>query len=161
MIDSLVSGSLRAHCVRLHPGEDLVPCVQEAAKHAITSCGAGSAFVLTCVGSLQEVTLRMASATRRQGEAEVNDIKHWKERFEIVSLVGTFAQDGSKHLHLSISDSSGNAFGGHLINAKVFTTVELVLGTAEEIIFDRVMDPETGYRELTISSGTTLLEKQP
>jgi predicted DNA-binding protein with PD1-like motif len=97
----------------------------------------------------------MASATRRQSEAEVNHVKHWKERFEIVSLVGTFAQDGSKHLHLSISDSSGNAFGGHLIDAKVFTTVELVLGTAEEIVFDRVMDPETGYRELTISSGTT------
>jgi predicted DNA-binding protein with PD1-like motif len=81
-----------------------------------------------------------------------NDIKTWTERFEIVSLVGTLSTD-AKHLHLCISDKDGNAFGGHLISGRVFTTVELVLGTVDGVMFTREHDPATRYQELCIASS--------
>jgi predicted DNA-binding protein with PD1-like motif len=153
-IDPIVSGGMRAHCVRLHPGDDLVPCLLEAAKQAIASSpGSGSAFVLTCVGSLEEVALRMASADRTSGGVDsTNHIKTWKERFEITSLVGTLTET-SKHLHMSISDKDGNSFGGHVMSGRVFTTVELVLGTADGVVFDRQPDPDTGFTELVVSKA--------
>jgi predicted DNA-binding protein with PD1-like motif len=144
IIDPLVSGALRAHCIRLHPGDDLIPCLQEAARQT----GAAACFILTTVGSLDQVSLRMASAE----DGSNNEIKTWNnERFEIVSLVGTLAPD-AKHLHMCISDKDGTAFGGHLISGRVFTTVELVLGTADGVAFSREHDPNTGYQELVVSS---------
>jgi predicted DNA-binding protein with PD1-like motif len=165
-IDPIVSGGMRAHCVRLHPGDDLVPCLLEAAKQAIASSPSGSsssstvgsAFVLTCVGSLEEVTLRMASADAQtnaddgSNSTNNNHIKTWKERFEITSLVGTLTGT-SKHLHMSISDKDGHTFGGHVMSGRVFTTVELVLGTADGVIFDRQPDPDTGFTELVVSKA--------
>lgn len=145
------SGSLRAHCVRFHPGDDFVSCLLDAARQALSSSGTASAcFVMTCVGSLQQVSLRMASA--EQGSSSSNDIIEKKERFEILSLVGTFTPTSAKHLHLCVSDKEGVCFGGHLISGTVFTTVELVLGTAEGVAFDRKMDTATGYQELVVSN---------
>lgn len=157
IIDPIVSGGMRAHCVRLHPGDDLVPCLLEAAKQAISASspsGSGSAFVVTCVGSLEEVTLRMASADRASTDdgTNTNHIKTWKERFEITSLVGTLT-GSSKHLHMTISDKDGRTFGGHVMSGRVFTTVELVLGTADGVVFDRKPDPDTGFTELVVSKA--------
>ena len=153
-LDPIVSGALRAHCVRLHPGDDLVSSLQEAARQT----GASACFVITCVGSLDQVTLRMASHTAAASSASIsvmtNSTRTWNnEPFEIVSLVGTLAPHGSsgaKHLHMSIANSNGTTYGGHLISGRVFTTVELVLGSAEGVNFSRVLDPTTGFLELVI-----------
>lgn len=157
------SGTMRAHCVRLHPGDDLVPSMLDAVRQirdtANTAC-----FVLTCVGSLDHVTLRMANAdsntatdtqnsnNNNNNNTTSNDIRTWTERFEIVSLVGTLTSD-AKHLHLCIADKNGHAFGGHLISGRVFTTVELVLGTVDGVVFTREHDLATGYQELCIASS--------
>ena len=127
-----------------------------------------SAFVMTAVGSLSDATLRLANASRKDDTVESggvvsssgvrgwenlepqgkNDIRQWKQRFEIVSLVGTFSRDGGCHLHVSLSDYRGNTIGGHLIDGVVFTTVEVVLGTIRGVGFQRIEDDETGFREL-------------
>ena len=165
------SGTMRAHCVRFHPGDDFVPSMLEAVRQIGGSHVA--CFVLTCVGSLDQVTLRMANASSTTTSdintinsnsnnndaidhtaSTPNDIKTWNERFEIVSLVGTLTSD-AKHLHLGIADKNGNAFGGHLISGRVFTTVELVLGTVDGVVFTREHDPATGYQELCIVSSNT------
>lgn len=58
----------------------------------------------------------------------------------------------TKHLHMSISDGNGICYGGHFIRGTVFTTVEIVLGTMMNgIRFNRVHDPNTGYKELMVS----------
>lgn len=144
---SLCSGPLTAHAVRLDPGADLVSALQTSARQAMTSTNTLSAFVLTAVGSLSQVTLRMANAT--SGDHE--DLNTWNERLEIVSLVGTFSADSSKHLHMTVADAKGRAFGGHLVQGTVFTTLELVLGTIGCVKFERTLDDRTGYRELVVS----------
>ena len=120
----------------------------------------GSAFVITAVGSLQDVTIRLANASRtdtkhtKKDEKKANannDIKKYSnKRFEIVSLTGTFSRNDGCHVHICLADAEGNAVGGHLIDGVVFTTCELVLGTASGVEFTREMDRATGYNELVV-----------
>lgn len=152
-LSSFASGRMRAHALRLGPGVDLVPGLLEGAEKAMAQAKSKSAFVLTAVGSLTEVTLRMAHAGTTGGQQNSNEIKILTGPFEILSLVGTFAADKSKHLHMTVSDSTGAAFGGHVVDGKIFTTLELVLGTIDEVSFDRMHDERTGYRELVVRPG--------
>lgn len=152
------SGRVTAHAFRLRPGDKLMPSLKQAASiilGRIPREQCGSVFVITAVGSLQDVTLRLANASRTGvdgGKDESNDIKKYgaKKRFEIVSLNGTFSRDDGCHVHICLADAEGNAVGGHLIDGVVFTTCELVLGTADGVEFVRTMDSETGYRELEV-----------
>jgi predicted DNA-binding protein with PD1-like motif len=149
----LPAGTIQAHAIRLRPGEDLVPAMENAAAKAMSTSQTGSAFVLSSVGSVESLTLRMANAGRTEdGNSKVNEIKQWDERMEIVSLVGTFASNG-KHLHMSVSDVKGHVYGGHLVAGRVFTTLELVLGTIQNVRFDREMDESTGYNELAVRTS--------
>jgi len=143
------SGSIVAHPVRIHAGEDLVSSMETAALAAMNKSETSSAFVLTAVGSLESVTLRMANSCKEDGSC-VNNLKEWKQRLEIVSLVGTFSREG-KHLHMTVSDKNGNVFGGHLMSGKIFTTLEIVIGVIENVNFSRVYDPATGYKELAVN----------
>ncbi|OON68145.1 hypothetical protein B0919_15250 [Hymenobacter sp. CRA2] len=123
--------------LRLKPGQDLrqqlIAVVQ--AQHL------RAAAVLTCVGSLTQLTLRLAN---QEGPTV------YRGHFEIVSLVGTLAESGS-HLHLSVADSTGRTIGGHLLDGNlVYTTAEIVLGVLEDVEFRREEDPTFGYRELTV-----------
>ena len=104
------------------------------------------------MGSLQDVTIRLANASRFSEEKDdgTNCIKRYKQRFEIVSLTGTLSRDGV-HIHISLSDADGNVIGGHLIDGVVFTTCEVVLGSALGVDFVREVDQDTGYTELVVS----------
>jgi predicted DNA-binding protein with PD1-like motif len=143
------SGLVIAHPIRLGKGDDLVSSMEKAAMSAMDKSGTSSSFVLTAVGSLESVTLRMANASNADGVC-VNEVKEWKERLEIVSLVGTFSREG-KHLHMSVSDGKGNVFGGHVMSGTIFTTLELVIGVILDVDFSRVQDPTTGYKELVVN----------
>ena len=152
---TLPAGAVTAHCLRLQPGDALMPSLKEAASTILgrlprEQCG--SAFVITAVGSLQDVTLRLANASRMDGDQnDGNDIKRYdSRRFEIVSLTGTFSRDDGCHVHISLADAEGKTVGGHLIDGVIFTTCELVLGTAGGVEFVRKMDYETGYKELEV-----------
>jgi len=99
------------------------------------------------------VTIRLANAARVDNDGDNamnggNDIKRYQQRFEVVSLTGTFSRDDGCHIHISLADAAGNAIGGHLMEGTVFTTCEIVLGTADGVEFVREMDGETGYKEL-------------
>ena len=97
--------------------------------------------MLTGVGSLTDVTLRLAN---QEGPTT------YRGHFEIVSLVGTLSVNGS-HLHLSVSDSTGRTIGGHLLDGcKIYTTAELLIGVMPSLAYVREPDPTFGYRELMV-----------
>lgn len=74
---------------------------------------------------------------------------HLSGRFEIVSLVGTLNPE--PHLHISLADRQGAVVGGHLLgDLNIFTTAELLLGEAEQLLFSREHDPRTGFPELVV-----------
>ncbi len=124
---------------RLRPAQDLHDEIEGlVAAHSLSA-----AAVLTCVGSLSAVTLRMADQP---------DFVRLAGPFEIVSLVGTLSPDGC-HLHASVSDGTGRTIGGHLgSGSPVYTTAELVVGILDDVTFSRPVDPDTGYDELAVTS---------
>lgn len=105
-------------------------------EHQLSAAG-----VVTCVGSLTEVTIRYANreeATKLTGH------------FEIVSLVGTL-EPGGGHLHISVSDGEGQTLSGHLLpGSAVYTTAEIVLVALDDLRFTRKPDPVTTYEELSV-----------
>jgi uncharacterized protein len=170
------SGALTAHACRLQPGSDLVSSIQAAAAAAASNSSPSSSavVVLSCVGSLSSLTLRMANARPRSvsSSTAIADVdasttsstfRTWNEPLEIVSLVGTIAAGPNElsetnnlfHLHMAVSDETGCVYGGHFLSGTVHTTVELILGTIATVCFDRIHDPVTGYRELVVSSRTS------
>ena len=114
-----------------------------------------AACMVTCVGSLRKATLRMANASKApdggNASGSGNEVVTRSERFEIVSLVGTFAEDGRCHLHASLSDANGQLWGGHVVGGmEVFTTAEVVLAECSGLAFTREHDAQTGYDELVV-----------
>lgn len=133
----VIGASMQTYSVRLRSGQDL----KKEIDAIITQQRIGAGAVLTCVGSLTDVALRLAN----QDGPTV-----WRGHFEIVSLVGTLSMNGS-HLHLSVSDSTGKTLGGHLVDGcTIYTTAELVIGVMPEIDYVREVDPTFGYKELVV-----------
>jgi predicted DNA-binding protein with PD1-like motif len=125
------------HNLRLHPKDDLRLALSAFCKSESISAG----VLLSGVGSLSQACLRFAQA--EQGVRLPGP-------FEIVSITGTLSMAGM-HVHLSIADSAGKTWGGHLLEGNfIFTTCELVIMEQKGVQFLRELDPQSGYRELVI-----------
>lgn len=128
---------MKTYAIRLQPGQDLKISLENYARENQISAG----LILTCVGSLKCATLRLA---------DENIQKTFAEKFEIVSLVGTFSIDGC-HLHIGLSDKHGNMIGGHLLEGcTIYTTAEIAIGELDNLIFTRAQDEATGFKELVV-----------
>ena len=69
-----------------------------------------------------------------------------KEQVEVVSLIGDIALDNGEpkvHAHVVVGKSNGVTMGGHLLQAHVQPTLELVLHQAGEQL-RRKFDPQSG-----------------
>lgn len=147
---------MRVHALRLVPGDDVKRSILKfCADRALSS-----AWIITAVGSVRALHIRLANHSRKgffaSSSTSTNDIlRATDQRFEIVSLVGTVAADGAScHLHVSCANAEGEVVGGHLLDdTVVFTTCEIVLGSSEDVRFDRVMDDVTGFDELVVREG--------
>lgn len=128
---------VRVHALRLGPGQDL----RAELEAFVRARGIRAGFVVSAVGSLREVRLRLAG---QEGATP------FPGPMEIVALGGTLSAEGP-HLHVSVADATGRTLGGHLVpGCLVHTTAEIVIGEAPELEFTRPQDPETGYRELEV-----------
>lgn len=71
---------------------------------------------------------------------------HFTGDFEIVSLTGTISTMNGEyyaHLHMSAGDEKGQVFGGHLNEAKVSATCEMVVEIIDGQV-DRAFSEEVG-----------------
>lgn len=126
---------------RLHKGDDLKASIESF----VAEQKLASATIISAVGSLGNVRIRMAGA-----QPDIQDIRDYTGPHEIVSLMGNLGP-GRTHLHIAVSDPEGAVVGGHLKEgAIVHTTVELVLVTEPDIQFSEETDPHTGFGELKI-----------
>ena len=131
---------MKTYAFRLRPGQDLRGEIDKFARKENINAG----VILTCVGRLDKVVLRMAGA---------ENTKTYNGKFEIISLAGTL-ESGNSHLHISLADTEGKTFGGHLKEGStVGVTAEVVIGELENTKFSRKLDKETGYEELVVSDN--------
>ncbi len=134
------------YATRLQEGQDLRQGIIDFVLHNSLP----SAAIVSVVGSLSSVVIRMAGA-----QPDSQDIRTYEGSFEIVSLVGTIAHDGTAHIHISFSDKEGNVTGGHLKEGTVVhTTAELIIISEEKVRFSRQLDAETGFDELGVEHIT-------
>lgn len=75
-----------------------------------------------------------------------------REQVEVLSLVGDIAASGKQakiHAHVVLGKRDGSAHGGHLLEARVRPTLEVVLTETPERLV-RKHDPETGLALIRI-----------
>jgi len=125
------------HAIRLKPGED----VKQSLQKFIVANNIKAGWIITCAGSLTEYNIRFANQA---------DGNKGTGHFEIISLTGTLAVNGT-HIHISVADSTGKTIGGHLMDGcKVYTTGEIIIGESKHLIFTREKDGTTPWEELQI-----------
>jgi predicted DNA-binding protein with PD1-like motif len=128
---------MNAIALRLIPQQDL----KAELDYFVRKQAIEAACILTCVGSLAKVTLRLAN----QSQASI-----YNGQFEIVSLTGVMSRHGS-HYHIAIADETGQTIGGHLLEGcLIYTTAEIVIGVLPNFSFKREYSEATGYNELAI-----------
>ncbi len=123
--------------VRLVPGDDLRNTLESLARRKAL----GAAFVIQGVGSLSVANLRYAG---------IDQPALLDRDLEILTLAGSLGPDGA-HLHMSVSDSAGRVYGGHVsAGCIVRTTAEILLVSLDGFRFSREFDSGTGFPELSI-----------
>jgi uncharacterized protein len=95
----------------------------------------------TAIGAFSDADLGYFDPQKKQYlKNQVN------EQVEVVSLIGDIALDKGEpkvHAHVVVGKKNGGAMGGHLLEAHVRPTLELVLEDSGEQL-KRKFDPESG-----------------
>ena len=105
----------------------------------------GSHF--TAIGAFESVTLGFFERERKDYEKITID-----EQVEVLSLVGDIALEGDKpkvHAHVVVGKRDGTAHGGHLLEARVWPTLELILIESPQHL-QRKVDKETGLALISL-----------
>lgn len=100
-----------------------------------------SAGHFTAIGALQSVTFGFFERERKDYKKITID-----EQVEVLSLVGNIALSGNEpkvHAHVVVGKDDGTAHGGHLLEARVWPTLEVILVESPQHLL-RKMDEETG-----------------
>jgi bifunctional UDP-N-acetylglucosamine pyrophosphorylase/glucosamine-1-phosphate N-acetyltransferase len=137
LVKKIPVAGIEVMVLRLPPDQDLKDSLQQITHEQ----GVQAGFILSAVGSLKQVTLRLA----HQDQVSV-----YSDYFEIVSLVGSLSLDGL-HLHMGLADQQGQTLGGHVeMGCLIYTTVEIMIGISQGHRFRREFDALTGYHELVV-----------
>ena len=106
--------------VRIDKGEEIVETLKQLCKKNKIKLGSVSG-----VGGIERTTVGSFKAkTKEYFSQELTG------DYEITSLIGNISTMNGEiylHLHITISDSNNNAFGGHLNSAIISTTGEIII----------------------------------
>ncbi len=125
-------------------GDEVVAGLQQFAEEQRIT-----AAYFTAVGAFRDVVLGYF-------ERERKDYKRipLKEQVEVLSLIGNIALAAGKpklHAHVVVGKVDGTAHGGHLLEAQVWPTLEVMVVEAPQHL-RRTYDAETGLALLDLSS---------
>jgi predicted DNA-binding protein with PD1-like motif len=133
----LNDGPEKTYAVIFETGDEVMKNLLAFAKEKQL---AGSHF--TAIGAFREATLGYFDWDRKE-------YRHIpvREQVEVLSLVGDVARDEKGepklHAHVVVGKSDGTAHGGHLIEAVVRPTLEVILVESQRHL-QRRHDPESG-----------------
>ena len=126
-------------------GDDVLP---ELTAFARTQRLSGSHF--TAIGAFSDVTLGFFDRQRKDYRKIII-----AEQVEVLSLVGDVALENGEpkiHAHVVVGKADGTAHGGHLLQARVWPTLELILEESPTHLRRR-FDPGSGLALIDIERG--------
>lgn len=132
----LASGTERTYALVFETGDEVVACVERFARDE----GLGGARV-SGLGAVSDAVLGYFEWERKEYRHNRFD-----EQLELVSLNGDIAlSDGEAtlHAHVALGRADGTALGGHLVEAHVRPTLELVI-VESPVHLRKKVDAETG-----------------
>lgn len=116
--------------------------------------GISHALIYSAIGSAKEVVFRdlLVGVKIPLEPSKTNELRMMGP-YEILSLEGNvFPMDNElvAHLHIMLGAENGSTCGGHLIQAKVLTTLELILVEIKNAHSHRKKSKTTGLNELLV-----------
>jgi predicted DNA-binding protein with PD1-like motif len=123
-------------------GDEVVSTLtQFASLHQLTAAR------FTAIGAFSEATLGYFDAGKKAYEKIPV-----REQVEVLSLIGDVALDAGQpkiHAHVVVGKRDGSARGGHLLEARVRPTLEVML-VESPVRLARVFDPDSGLALIAI-----------
>ena len=123
-------------------GDEVVSTLSQfASMHQLTAAR------FTAIGAFSDATLGYFDAERKAYEKIPV-----REQVEVLSLIGDVALDGGEpkiHAHVVVGKRDGSAHGGHLLEARVRPTLEVMLVESPARLA-RVYDPDSGLALIAI-----------
>lgn len=122
--------------LRIDRGEEILASVQKACEENNIRLGAVSA-----IGAVDHAVIGLYRVEEHAYHSHALD-----GEMELTALVGNVTtKDGSLylHLHATLADEAGHAFGGHLNEARISGTCEMMIQRLDGEV-GRTVDPETG-----------------
>ena len=130
----------KVHIFRVKPRQELA---SEIASYCRQS-GISSGVVIGIIGSVESASLNFLK--KLPGKYETRE---YKGPLEIIGAQGSIALKGSEliiHIHVQLSGTD-ECHGGHLVEARVFSTAEVMIGELDYQLH-RYADDYTGLNEL-------------
>ncbi|HEY3476495.1 MAG TPA: PPC domain-containing DNA-binding protein [Anaerolineales bacterium] len=135
----------RTFAIVFDQGDEMIAGLMEFSKQQQLT---GSHF--TAIGAFSEVTLGYF----QRDKMEYKEIPV-KEQVEVLSLVGNIAMKGDEykvHAHVVLGRANGSTLGGHIQNATVWPTLEIVL-IEEPAYLRRAIDETTGLALIDLETS--------
>lgn len=123
-------------CVRLDPGDEIIASLTEVARKEKIELA-----MVQGLGAVSRVVMGVYNVTKQEYKANTME-----GAFEMLSLTGTLdtmKKERYSHFHIVIGDEKGHAYGGHLNEAVISATAEIVVTRLSGKV-DRVKSDETG-----------------
>jgi uncharacterized protein len=128
--------------VVLEPGEEAMSTLTDFARGQSLT-----ASQVTAIGAFERATLGYFDRDKRDYQPIPID-----RQVEVLSLIGDIVGEGDElklHAHVVVGRSDGSAHGGHLLEAIVWPTLEVVI-TETPTHLRRRFDPETGIALIVV-----------
>ena len=122
--------------VRLDPGDEIVASLMQVAKEETIQLA-----MVQGLGAVKKVVMGVYNVPAQHYQANTLE-----GAFEMLSLTGTIDTMEEKpysHFHITVGDEKGLAHGGHLNEAVISATAEIIITKLSGSI-DRRKSPETG-----------------
>jgi predicted DNA-binding protein with PD1-like motif len=132
----------RTFALVFEAGDEVMAGLRAFAKEANLT-----AARLTAIGAFRDVTLGFFDPERKEYEKTV-----LREQVEVLSLLGNVAVHQEKpavHAHVVVGKRDGTAHGGHLLEAHVRPTLEVIVVESPRHLY-REHDKETGLALIRI-----------
>ncbi len=122
---------------RLDCGSDLLESLTQICKDNDIRLGR-----IAAIGAVQKARIGYYHQDKREYE-----FKDLDQHLEILNVIGNISlKDGDPiiHAHITLSDSEGRAFGGHLAAGTIVFACEYTIEELDGAVLERGFDDETG-----------------